>query len=356
MDTTDAPQLIEHVNKSLSFTPNDTKWIPCSARFVAMGIHPRATGAITVYGLNQGDLKTHAEIEKKAGIKCGTFAASTLEERHLATGDYQGHLCVWDLEASSKPVYEAKAHHSIVNAIDGCGGMNIGAGAPEIVTAGRDGAIRVWDVRVADPVVTLKPSNEETARDCWTVCFGNAYNDVERCVVGGYDNGDVKMFDLRTNSLRWETNCQNGVVNVQFDRKDIEMNKLLVTTLESKFRMYDLRTFHPEKGFACMTEKAHKSTIWQGRFMPQNRDLFMTGGGNGGFNFYKYHYPLSRTATDAEGRIMGVAGTVELLNSRVISTQPIVSFDWSPDREGLCVMACLDQTARVYIVSKTHKF
>ena len=76
-------------------------------------------------------------------------------------------------------------------------------------------------------------------------------------------------------------------MNVQFDRKDIEMNKLLVTTLESKFRMYDLRTFHPEKGFASMSEKAHKSTIWQGKFLPQNRDLFMTGGGNGGFNLYK---------------------------------------------------------------------
>ena len=26
------------------------------------------------------------------------------------------------------------------------------------------------------------------------------------------------------------------------------------------------------------------------------RDLLMTGGGNGGFNLYKYHYPKSRTA------------------------------------------------------------
>lgn len=192
-----------------------------------------------------------------------------------------------DLEKSDTPVYAAQAHKSIVNAIDGCGGQNIGHGAPELVTGGRDGFMRVWDIRVPDPVATLAPKQSDSARDCWTVCFGNAYNDEERCVVGGYDNGDVKMFDLRTGTLRWETNCQNGVVNAQFDRKDIEMNKLLVTTLESKFRMYDLRTFHPESGFACMSEKAHKSTIWQGRFLPQNRDLFMTGGGNGGFNLYK---------------------------------------------------------------------
>lgn len=53
---------------------------------------------------------------------------------------------------------------------------------------------------------------------------------------------------------------------------------------------------------------------------------------------------------------IGVAGSVELLNSRVISSQPIVSFDWSPDREGLCCLSCLDQTVRVYIVTKLEKF
>lgn len=40
------------------------------------------------------------------------------------------------------------------------------------------------------------------------------------------------------------------------------------------------------------------------------------------------HYPLSRTGKDADGRLYGVCGTVELLNSRIISTQPIVSMDW----------------------------
>lgn len=74
--------------------------------------------------------------------------------------------------------------------------------------------------------------------------------------------------------------------------------QLVVTTLESKFRTYDMRTQHPEAGFAHVSEKAHKSTVWLARHLPQNRDLFMTGGGNGGFNLYKYHYPSSRTKND----------------------------------------------------------
>jgi hypothetical protein len=46
MDTTDAPQIIEHINKQINFTPYDNKWIPFSKRFVSMGIHPNAKGAL----------------------------------------------------------------------------------------------------------------------------------------------------------------------------------------------------------------------------------------------------------------------------------------------------------------------
>ena len=47
---------------------------------------------------------------------------------------------------------------------------------------------------------------------------------------------------------------------------------------------------------------------------------------------------------------------VELLNAKIISTQPVVSFDWSPDKEGLACMACLDQSLRVMIVTKLHLY
>lgn len=33
------------------------------------------------------------------------------------------------------------------------------------------------------------------------------------------------------------------------------MNKLVATTLESKFHIYDMRTQHPKQGFASLTEK-----------------------------------------------------------------------------------------------------
>ena len=63
-----------------------------------------------------------------------------------------------------------------------------------------------------------------------------------------------------------------------------QMNKLVCTTLESQFKLFDLRTYHPKEGFEQLTEKAHKSTVWVTKHLPQNREVFMTGGGNGSVN------------------------------------------------------------------------
>ena len=62
-----------------------------------------------------------------------------------------------------------------------------------------------------------------------------------------------------------------AVVGLEFDRKDIEMNKVVVSTLEARFNVLDMRTQHPTEGFARLTEKAHKATVWMTRHLPQVR-------------------------------------------------------------------------------------
>ena len=99
-------------------------------------------------------------------------------------------------------------------------------------------------------MLSLEPVDKENIPDAWSVGFGNSYNSQERVIASGYDNGDVKLFDLRANKLIFDYNVQNGVCGVEFDRKDIMMNKLVCTTLEGKFHVFDLRTNHPEEGFA----------------------------------------------------------------------------------------------------------
>ncbi|GAB5360384.1 hypothetical protein AAMO2058_000623100 [Amorphochlora amoebiformis] len=355
MDSTSGPQLIEYASQSLNFTPFETRWIPCSPRLVCLGTNARNTGAMAIYELRDGKIKENTKVTTPAGIKCGTFGASFYEKRQIATGDYSGKLNIWDLSSLTKPVFTTKAHSSIINCIDGVGGLNIGNGAPELVTGSRDGCVRVWDPRQTTPVCSIEPAKGEDPRECWAVAFGNSYNDSERAVACGYDNGDLKMLDLRMQKLVWECNVNNGIVGLQFDRKDIEMNKLLVTTLESRFRVFDMRTYHPTLQYSNLIKKAHKSTVWVGTHLPQNRDVFMTLGGNGTLNLWKYRYPAKRKIDDGKGNKKGVMGSLELLNSKRFSEQPIISFDWSMDKQGLCAMCSLDQQLRVAIVTKLQK-
>ena len=74
-----------------------------------------------------------------------------------------------------QPVFSVKGHDTIINCIDGCGGMR-GAGAPEIATGSRDGCVHVGDPRQRDqPVASMEPEPGAPIRDCWAVAFGDAH-------------------------------------------------------------------------------------------------------------------------------------------------------------------------------------
>lgn len=174
-------------------------------------------------------------------------------------------------------------------------------------------------------------------------------------VAAGYDNGDLKMFDLRTMSLHWETQVANGICGLAFDRKDIEMNKLLATCLEGRIHMWDLRTFHAKKGYSSLSHKVEKGqTIWGGAFLPQNREVFATLGGSGSVGLYKYNYPEKRTKTLDDDSVIGVMGSLEKLQDSALGDQPLSSFDWSQDKTGLAVCTAFDQKIRLVITTKLN--
>jgi WD40 repeat protein len=303
------------------------------------------------------DARKLSESEAPQGLKCGTFGASALSDRSLATGGHGGALQVWDLERPSTPSWSCEAHRGIVNAIDGVGGARAGHGAPEVATAGADGCLRVWDPRQRSaPVASFEPAAGSRARDCWSCAFGDSWNDEERCVAAGYDNGDVKLFDLRAGRLRYSTNLQNGVCGLEFDRRETRLNTLAVSCLEGAFYVIDARTQHPSQGMAACSQQAPSAaTLWGAKHSPHNRDLFMLHGGSGCLWLHKYCYPDQRVKKDAEGREAGVAGSTALLASFQASTQPIQAFDWSPDKEGLAVCGSFDQCVRVLAVTGLNK-
>ena len=90
------------------------------------------------------------------------------------------------------------------------------------------------------------------------------------------------------------------------------------------------------------------------RHLPQNRDVFVTRGGDGTASLYKYEYPDQRRLKDAEGRPYGVAGSLKTVARHPIASQPIASLDWSPDKEGLAVCTAFDQALRILICTKLN--
>ncbi|CBY34720.1 unnamed protein product [Oikopleura dioica] len=350
------PQILTYAEKSVNYTVHCSRWIPQSNRFVALGERPRGTGAFQIYELNGPEIKNTVDTEKTGAFRCGTFKAS--DTRQLAVGDFHGKMSIIDLENHSKPVYVSDAHNGIINSIDGCGGAR-GHGAPEIVTGGKDGCVRVWDPRQKNvPVAEIEPEDgqKENARDCWAVAFGNAFNAEDRMIAAGFDNGDVKLFDLKAMKIQWSTNIQNGVCSLSFDRMDIEMNKLVASTLENKIHIWDLRTQHKTEGFAHhVNDAATSTTVWSACHLPQNRDIFATAGGNGTMNVWQYKYPDKRVE-EKGGEKVGVAGTAELIQKQILATQPINCIDFHPDKCGLAVMSGYDQALRVALVSKLNNY
>lgn len=370
-------QVIQHVRKSLLYTAFDVKWVPQSASFAVVGQYPNNHGALSLYELYHGELRTTAELRLPHPLKCCTFGHNAAYSGsangagsaggsavQIATGDFAGSLRVFDvtrlaaLDTSAKHALSdvdgaslfhiPHAHESIINAIDGAHY----SGPPELATGSRDGSVKVWDTRQSNKaVVSLNPADPGRARDCWTVRFGNSFDADERVVAAGYDNGDVKVFDLRTQKMLHEMQVSNGVCDLEFDRPDIPMNKLIVSSLEGRVRCYDLRTLHPKLGYAYVEERVSDGTVWCSRALPQNREIFMSGGG-GELTLCMYKYPPERTLKDGDGQERGVAGAVEELNKAKVGDQPINALDWNRSKEGLAVCASFDQSIRVMLVTK----
>eukprot|EP01119_Soliformovum_irregulare_P024362 TRINITY_DN8716_c0_g1_i3.p1 TRINITY_DN8716_c0_g1~~TRINITY_DN8716_c0_g1_i3.p1 ORF type:complete len:215 (-),score=44.00 TRINITY_DN8716_c0_g1_i3:154-798(-) len=209
-----------------------------------------------------------------------------------------------------------------------------------------DGKIQVWDPRTKEPVTSWSFKG-----DCWSVAFGNSHGD-ERTLCAGFDNGDLYMFDLRKNSIMWTHHFDKGICCIEFDRKDIEMNKLGVSLLKSEFQIFDLRTFNTTKGYSFLSTTAHDSTIWTIRHLPQNRDIWSTTGGDGSFNLWKYSYPKDRRKKEEDSEeFSGVMGEVRKIASGSLSSQPVLSLDWNKDMEGLGCAVSLDQIISLVYVS-----
>lgn len=88
----DVPFMFTHIARPENFTIFDVKWIPGTAKFVAIGGKPNAIGSIKVFELNNDRVEVVREINKRAVFKCSSFGLSSSQESFLSVGDFNGSL------------------------------------------------------------------------------------------------------------------------------------------------------------------------------------------------------------------------------------------------------------------------
>lgn len=86
------PFMFSHIKHMENFSVFDTKWIPQTAKFVAIGGRANATGLIKVYEMNGGQIDVVREINRKDTFKCAAFGLSRTKNAYLAIGDFGGAL------------------------------------------------------------------------------------------------------------------------------------------------------------------------------------------------------------------------------------------------------------------------
>ena len=327
------PKIKLLLSKSLNYIPFDIHWLPYSTKLVSIGESFDSKGILQIYNLNLGKLSIESEYIQNYPSKCCTFGISSFSSRDLALGDFDGNLSVIDLEKGEFNYEIKKAHKGIIQSIDGLGIKN-NQGPPEIVTGGKDGLVKLWDLRSDKPCILLEPKDiKKNFPECWTVRFCDC--GFNKKVGIGYDNGDIKIYDLRMDKIFFGENLKKGVCNIEFDKKNIPINKMIVTTLDSKFYLYDFTNYFQNQ--KKLYDEVN-TTIWGAKFLPQKRDMFVSLGGDGNLNLYKY---------DKKDFLNNSNDKLNMLSSNYICSRPIIGFDWHLIKNGLACLVSLDNSIKI---------
>ena len=149
--------------------------------------------------------------------------------------------------------------------------------------------IRVWDKRkLARSVASIE--GEESAgkkHDCWAV----ACSDDGEVVVGGFSNGDVRMFDLRQpKGCLWGAELPGGIASLSLDMDE----SLVASTVQGGVHLWDLATKHPIHGYCRTDAKLEKSCVWKAMPCPQADSVIAGALQSGALQIVTYQKPDTR--------------------------------------------------------------
>ena len=245
-------------------------------------------------------------------VRCATFNSSPLEERQLVTGDFSGGLAVWDIDDLEAPVQEITgAHSDLIHCVTGTAGL--------LVSGGREGLVKLWDRRDLRRSV-LSMEGEGGPAEVWTVDAGPDCDSV----CAGYSNGDVRIFDCKAGTVRWQSSLAKGVTSLNM----LSGDRLLGGSVSGSVVLWDLaRDKRTET-------KLESNTVWSAAASPHDENTVVVSSGSGALHL------LSVTS-----------GNMAKLTSHQSSDKPLTTWTWSRDKPGLGLATGFDQNIRVVIVT-----
>ena len=125
------------------------------------------------------------------------------------------------------------------------------------------------------------------------------------------------------------------------------MSKLSATCLKGRVHLWDLTSDVKERYIEWTGTVESNHTIWGGRFLHQNKDVFVTISGSGSVALWKYNHFETICNQNKGDNPQGKSGRLEKVQDCQVAEQPISGFDWSPDKLGLAVATAFDQKVRL---------
>ncbi|GAM17536.1 hypothetical protein SAMD00019534_007110 [Acytostelium subglobosum LB1] len=268
--------------------------------------------------------------ESSSKLRCCSFIKDEqlAPSRHMAVGDFAGNLSIWDIDRLDVPIRSTtmsttattttttsggniQSHNSTVNAIDCYQSL--------IATGGRDGYIAIWDSRGPLKTSTHSFSHQvDEKKDCWSLLIHGTN------VLGGYENGDLDIFDLRTNKRLSSINMKSSVTSIslnnRFDYGSIIVggNESTMTTMSWSNQLFT--QVHEQKGLSKF--------IWSARYSPFKSNVYCTSDSDGNVSLYDDKVLVDRIK---------------------ICDFPVLHLDYNQHKEGLMAAISLNRKLSIII-------
>jgi WD40 repeat protein len=184
------------------------------------------------------------------------------DSQTLATGEYRGDLCLWQI--SDKCLI-----HKFIGHTNWIWSIAFSPDGQILATASQDTTVRLWEVATGRVIHILQVDNYHVV----SLCFDPA----GQLLATGHGNGEMRLWDVLTGSL---ISSQTAHLNQIFSVKFSPDGRLLATGSDDRtVKIWDVT--RRSSGMSLQrTLTTHHQRVWSVRFSPDGK-LLATGSSDG---------------------------------------------------------------------------